>query len=220
MVQPDKIIRSKRKSLAVSVDCFGKVIVRAPLRYPEEKIFAFLQEKESWILKKQAIQQNNLTPIPTQNLDGFTFPLLGKNCVIRLTTDKTVRFDIESYCIFLPENKAEKRLVGWLKENALRIFTQMTIAQAEKMQTHFVSVRVGGAKSKWGSCSYDNRIQYSFRLIYAPKEVIEYVVTHELCHIRHKNHSKFFWQEVEKYIPDFKAKRKWLKEHRILMQIF
>jgi predicted metal-dependent hydrolase len=88
------------------------------------------------------------------------------------------------------------------------------------MGVSYQSVSVTSARSRWGSCSGKNAIRYSFRLLYAPKEVIEYVTVHELAHTKHKNHSKAFWAEVATYVPDWKSKRNWLKTHGWLMEIF
>lgn len=220
MVYPDKIIRSKRKSLSISVDAFGRLIVRAPQACSEERIFAFLSQKENWIRKKQAERAATTRSLPPENLDGYTFLLLGKPCKIRLTEEKNIRYDQETCVVYLPNKNARARLVKWLKENAERIFTQVTAQCAEKMQTRFQSVKINSAKTRWGCCTADNRIRYTFRLLYAPKEVIEYVVVHELSHIKRKDHSKRFWAEVEKYDPHWKAHRAWLKRNGILMEIF
>ena len=88
------------------------------------------------------------------------------------------------------------------------------------MNLSYKAVSVSSAKGRWGSCSQDNTLRFTFRLLYAPYAVIDYVVVHELAHITHKNHGKAFWQQVEKYCPDWKIKRKWLKDHGYFMQIF
>ncbi len=220
MIVPDEIIRSDRKTLSVRIDCLGKVTVRAPKQCDEGRIFAFLKEKEGWILRHKRKAETVAIDLPKENLNGYSFLLLGEKCTITLTSDKFVRFDPQAHRIFLPEKNAEQRIVKWLKENALRIFTAVTEKRARDMETDFVSVRVSSARSTWGTCTHDNRISYTFRLIYAPKEVIDYVVVHELAHTKHKNHSPAFWREVEKYLPDYKGKRKWLKERNILMRIF
>ena len=129
-------------------------------------------------------------------------------------------FDGERNGLHLPQNNARERLVQWLKENAKRIFADVTEQKAKQMQTSYKSVSVSSARTRWGTCSCDNAVRYTFRLLYAPKDVIEYVVVHELAHTKHKNHSAAFWREVERYVPDWKQKRKWLKTHGILMQIF
>ena len=220
MLPPFEIIRSNRKTLSISVDCFARLIVRAPRNYSEERIFSFLKEKEAWIFKQIEKMQGAGMRLPPENLDGYTFLLLGKTCEIRLTNERYIRFDSENNVLCLPEKNARKRLVSWLKENAKRIFTQASLETAKRMGVTFQSVEISSARTRWGSCSQENAIRYSFRLLYAPKEVIEYVVVHELAHVKHKNHSPAFWREVGNYVPDYKTRRKWLKERGILMQIF
>lgn len=220
MIQPDRIIRSRRKTLSISVDVFGQLTVRAPLRCDEERIFAFLKEKENWILKQKSKMKGAGICLPPDNLDGYRFLLLGKNCVLRLYEGQKIRYDETSRMIHLPSERAEERLVAWLKRNARRIFTAIADRRASEMQTAYPSLSVTSAKTRWGSCSYNNALHFSFRLLYAPIEVIDYVVVHELAHTYHKNHSKSFWDTVEKFVPDYKKKREWLKDKSALMEIF
>ena len=156
--------------------------------------------------------------LPSENLDGYAFLLLGKTRKIRLCDEKKVR--VQGDELFVPNERSRERLLAWMKDNAKRILTQVTQEKAKEMGVAVSAVRISSAKTRWGSCSAKNTISYSFRLLYAPKEVVEYVVYHELCHIRHKNHSKRFWTEVERYCPDWKHKRKWLKDHAFVMEIF
>ena len=220
MFQPDEIIRSNRKTISVCITPLGKITVRAPLRCNEERIFAFLREKEGWIAKHFRKTIGAGTRIPTENLDGFSFLLLGKMHTVSLVDGNKVGYDSENLRVFVPRVKVRERLVKWLKENAKRILSEVTAKTASEMQVSYRSVSVTSAKSRWGSCTADNAVRYSFRLIYAPKEVVRYVVVHELAHTRYKNHSAFFWKEVERYEPNYKQKRKWLKENGILMEIF
>ena len=220
MVQPDKIIRSNRKTLALSVDSFGRLIVRAPKRYSEERIFAFIQEKESWILRKQAERKGAGAVLPPENLDGYTFLLLGKPTRIVIDNGKKVGYDGGQNLIYLPREKSRDRLVQWLKDNARRILTTVTEKKAAEMGVSYRSIAITSARTRWGSCSGDNALRYTFRLLYCPREIVEYVVVHELSHTVQHNHSKKFWQVVERYIPDWKTRRKWLKSNGILMEIF
>ena len=220
MLKPDKIVRSARKTLSVSVDALGKVTVRAPKSCSDERIHAFLQSKENWILRHKAQGERARARLPHGALDGYSLMLLGQSYTLVLTDEKTITFDEPNRRIYLPKRNAQTRLIQWLKDNALRIFTGITERRAREMNVVYKTVKVNSARSKWGCCTYDNELRYSFRLLYAPKEVIEYVVTHELAHVRHKNHSSAFWREVANYLPDYKSRRGWLKENRILMQIF
>ncbi len=220
MIEADKIIRSNRKTLAVCIDNFGNVIVRAPKRLDERHIFAFLQEKEGWIRKKRTQKSETSVTLPPENLDGYAFPLLGKICVIRLYEGKKIAFDGENNVVYAPRERGRERLVQWLKNNAKRIFTQVTAQTANRMGIIYKRVGISSAKTRWGTCTADNTIRYTFRLLYMPKEVIDYVVVHELSHVSHKDHSPAFWQEVAKYEPCWKEKRKFLKARGSYMEIF
>ncbi len=224
MMQPNEIIRSNRKTLSVSIDHFGRVTVRAPKRCGDERIFRFLQEKEEWINRHVEQRKGAGMALPSENLENFSFLLLGKLCVIHLTNEKIIRFQSgengEERALFVPKEKAKERIQKWLKENAKRIFLSVAESWAKEMQVQFSSVKITSAKTRWGSCSGKNDIHFTFRLLYAPKSVVDYVVVHELAHVKEKNHSKNFWAVVKEYIPDYKEKRKWLKNHGYLTQIF
>ena len=220
MIQPDEIIRSRRRTLSITIDPFGRLIVRAPYSFDEERIFAFLQQKEHWITQKKSQMAGAGMRLPSENLDGYEFMLLGKSYTIHLTDEKRIVFDEAGGIVYLPKENARKKLVAWLKTNAKRIMTTVTQRVAQEMGVEYQSITITSAKRRWGSCSFDNKLRYTFRLIYAPKEVIEYVAVHELCHVKHKNHSPLFWAEVARFVPDWKQKRSWLKNHSILMEIF
>ena len=130
MFQPDEIIRSNRKTISVCITSLGKITVRAPLRCNEERIFAFLREKEGWIAKHLQKTIGAGTRIPTENLDGFSFLLLGKMHTVSLVDGNKVGYDSENLRVFVPRVKARERLVKWLKENAKRILSEATAKTA------------------------------------------------------------------------------------------
>ena len=220
MIVPNEIIRSRRKTLAITIDAFGRLIVRAPLRCSEQRIFSFVEEKEGWILRKMAEKKGAGIELPPENLNGYTLLFLGRKCKIYLVDSPKISYDGENCVLYVPVKNAKERLVKWLKENAKRIFTQVTADMATRMGVTYKSVGVNSAKSRWGSCSGENAIHFTFRLLYAPKDVVEYVIVHELAHTKHHDHSKAFWAEVAKFVPDWKVKRAWLKQHSALMEIF
>ena len=219
-MQPDEIIRSDRKTLSLVIDPFGRLIVRAPKRCAQERIFAFIRDKEKWILRKQAACKKTAIELPNAGLDGYRLPILGEKYTVVLMDADTISLDIEQKILKLPKTKSEQRLVEWLKTNAERIFGVIAKRFSQQMSVQYKSLSVTSARTRWGSCSGENRLCFTFRLLFAPKEIVEYVVVHELAHIRHKNHSAKFWSEVEKYQPDWKNKRAWLKAHGGLMELF
>ena len=220
MIYPDEIIRSNRKTLSICIDPFGRLIVRAPKRCADERIFAFIREKERWILRKKAEKQGAGIQLPGESLHGYALPLLGEKYTIFLADETRITLDTEEKRLCLPRRNAEKRLVQWCKANAKRILAQTSEKYAQMMGVRYQKITVTSARSRWGCCTRDNKLRFSYRLIFTPKEIIEYVTVHELAHILQKNHSPAFWTVVESQIPDWKQKRKWLQINSALMELF
>lgn len=220
MIQPDRIIRSNRKTLSISVDCRGALIVRAPHAYSLERIFSFIEGKQFWIENAQKKARESCRLLPVNGLDGYAFLLCGKKVEISLYDSGRVALNEQTGTLFVPKQEAEKRLKGWLKGYARKILLEAVKQRAVEMHCLVESLSITSAKTRWGSCSGKARLHFSYRLIYAPVEVIDYVVVHELAHIVFKNHGARFWAQVAKYCPDYLQKRKWLKENAYLMEIF
>ena len=218
MIIPDQIIRSRRKSIAITVNEQGQLIVRAPLRCDEARILAFVEKKSEWITKQTARMKENLKLLPSENLDGYIFSFKGKLIQISFSDNNRIVLEGDKLCV--PNCVKEKEICNWLKKQASTVFLETTLRISTIMGCSFHSVLVSMAKTRWGSCTFDNKIRLTFRLIYAPQEMIEYVVIHELAHTKYKNHGKLFWNMVEKYCPDYKRRRKWLKDHGYFMNIF
>lgn len=220
------VVRSKRRTLSVCVDRTGRVTVHAPLSLSETHIFAFLQEKSGWIEKhvSRATIAAAETPIPLCAAEGVTFPFFGKTTTIRLfpghTGRKTPSALFAGDSLYLRDDEPEKHLTAFLKKTAKEYLSAETARIAAIMGAKYVSVSVNGARTRWGSCSYKNGLNFSYRLIYTAKETISYVVTHELAHTFEKNHSQKFWAIVEKYEPRYKELRADLKRHAHYMEIF
>ena len=220
MVQIDKLIRSRRKTLSVGVNALGEVTLRVPMRATDGQIQRFLQEHEAWILRTKQRKLATGIVLPSEDLNGYTLLILGQTYTLCVYEDTRVALDTERKRLYLPKKDAKARFIGWLKENALRICTQVVERKSVEMGVKVASVAITSARSFWGLCTKDNALRFSYRLLYAPKEVIEYVVVHELAHVKHKNHSNGFWTEVARYMPDWKNRRKWLKTHGYLLEIF
>lgn len=220
------VVRSKRRTLSVCVDRTGKVTVHAPLSLSETRIFAFLQEKSGWIEKhvSRATIAAAETPIPLRAAEGVIFPFFGKTATIRLfpghTGRKTPTAFLAGDSLYLRDDEPEKNLIAFLKKTAKEYLSAETARIAAIMGAKYVSVSVNGARTRWGSCSYKNGLNFSYRLIYTAKDTIAYVVTHELAHTFEKNHSRKFWAIVEKYEPRYKELRADLKRHAHYMEIF
>lgn len=105
------------------------------------------------------------------------------------------------------------------KKKARVILTERTAYYAEKYNFKYRKIRLSSARCRWGSCSASNNLNFNWKIIFAPIEVLNYLVVHELVHTKHKNHQKKFWKTVEKICPNFKSSRKWLKENSFLLEV-
>ncbi|MGN1062487.1 MAG: M48 family metallopeptidase [Candidatus Scatosoma sp.] len=221
-----KTVLSPRKTLSVSVDRLGRVTLRAPARCGEKRILSFLREKSGWVQKQIARAAAALPAqgLPQEAKNGVTFPLFGKTVTVSLLPEgaekKAKAARLSGDTLYLPADEPETRLVRFLKKTAKEFFQRETQEAARRMGATYASVSVNGAKTRWGSCSYNNKLHFSYRLIYAEEEVARYVIVHELAHTFEQNHSARFWAIVEKYEPQYKAKRAYLKEHACYMEIF
>ena len=123
-----------------------------------------------------------------------------------------MKFD-EKYHIILPTDKYEDMVRLWMHSDGGRIFRQKLNDFAGQMNVHFNMVRIKNVKTIWGSCSSKKNLNFNFKLFFLPEALIDYVFVHELAHLKHMNHSKAFWSEVEKQIPDYKKRREELKRY-------
>ncbi len=217
---PDEIRYTDRKTLSMNIDKFGRLIVRAPKGCARSRIDAFVADKAAWIRMHKERIKRTLIPLPPEDLEGYSFPILGRNITLRLMERQRVGYDVENGVVYLPREGAREKLTAWLKENAKRILAEQTAKHAQEMRVEYQSVSVNTAKHRWGSCSARGSIHYSFRLLYCPKEIVEYVVVHELAHIVYLDHSPAFWRIVSAYLPDWKSRRQWLQDHSILLELF
>jgi predicted metal-dependent hydrolase len=231
-----RIRRSLRVANARIVVKPGQVEIVAPLQIPEHKLHKFVQAKQQWItqaLNKMAdsnSQQSSFVPIEYKSgasiaYQGNVYPLTVKSSKL-----KRVKIEFsEGYIAHIPETMHPDRhnpeireaLIRWMKKQTKPLVEQLVGVHAAKKQLFPRRITVKTQKSRWGSCGIHNDININWLLLMAPKEVLEYVVVHELCHIRVKNHSRQFWSLVGEHMPDYQSRRLWLKmQGRGLMMAF
>lgn len=212
-----KIIRSRRKTLALVVLADGELLARAPLYMPVEQIEAFAQKHNDWVEKNRArvLTQAAALPGSLGFYDGARFPLLGKDYPLRLGSARpALQFNGKEFRLdTAAQAQAASLFKRWYRSRALVEFT-LRVQQLAGLHGFVVNnVRVSSARTRWGSCSAKGTLSFTWRLVIAPPEIIDYVIIHELCHLRERNHSAKFWALVGTLLPDFAARRKWLKEN-------
>ena len=214
MIQIDKLVRSKRKTLSLIVETDGTLTVRAPLRMKEADIRRFIEVKSDWIKRKHASLKKEAVS-PRQYIDGETIPYLGKEIPLRLVPDRKPALVMDG--VFKLARAAQPRAEGvfedWFKKQARAILSERACFYMNKYGFKAEKIRISSARTRWGSCSAKKTLSFTWRLVMAPPEVIDYVVVHELCHLRELNHSPSFWAQVGAILPDYKTNRKWLKHN-------
>lgn len=110
-------------------------------------------------------------------------------------------------------------LIKWYQQQAETILLERTKSYSEVIGVTPSKITIKSFKARWGSCSIRREIQYNWKIVMAPKHIIDYLVVHELCHIRHHNHSPLFWKTVAKYHPEYKECKVWLKNNASLLDI-
>ena len=212
-IEIHQIIRSKRKTLALIVKPDGALIVRAPLRISEQAIKEFIEHNREWVRKKRAELLAVLPPSPRQFLSGETFLYLGKSYPLEIVTDQTEPLLLEEsfQLAEAARNKSELVFEHWYREQARCILTERVALYVKQHDFQYDKIRITSARTRWGSCSSTGSLSFSWRLIMAPLEVVDYVIVHELVHTVIHNHSKRFWNKVAKIMPDYKDRRKWLR---------
>jgi predicted metal-dependent hydrolase len=207
------LLRSGRKTIAVYIRN-GGVEVRAPLGMPKDRIDSFIKSKEEWIIEKLAVLNDRDKSRGSFTLSYGDYVLYrGKQYQIIEKKGERVGFDYKNF--YMPPNLT----AGQIKASVVRLYkilarhylTERTLEFASKMTLAPSAVKITGAKSQWGSCSAKKSLNFSWRLILADDEVIDYIVVHELAHIHELNHSKRFWAIVENVVPDYKERKRRLK---------
>lgn len=231
-----EIRRSQRASRARIVVKPGQVEIVAPYEIPESRLHKFVHAKQSWIaqaLRKMSANSPHYNDfVPNEFINGALLAYQGSAYPMVLKPSKLKRIKVEfngAYIIHLPESinpqanqdLVKAALIKWLRKTILLQVEQFVLKHATRNQLYPKSITIKTQKSRWGSCGINNDININWLLMMAPADVLEYVVVHELCHIRVKNHSSQFWELVAEHLPDYKNRRKWLKqEGRSLMLAF
>ena len=199
--------RARRISLRVS-QLDGRVTLSMPRWTPEAEALAFAQEKTDWIRTAQA----KSTPIEQVSL-GSTLPFEGKDVTVVAGDVQAVRIDGKRLIAPPQPDLAGARVAAYLKLAAgvrLRWASDRFCSVLGRSYTRFT---LRDTRSRWGSCSSEGGLMYSWRLIMAPPEVLTYVAAHEVAHLVEMNHSAAYWAVVERLMPDYRGHRRWLRQH-------
>ncbi len=203
-----KIVKEQRKSLMLKILSEDAILVKAPLRSADSAIQKFIDSKRGWIdrhLKKMKMLANFA--------NSFDFDNLIYENAIPIMETKSLRLDYERL--------SERTRLKSIKNQYLSMFSvlkERTLQLAEKFRFKVDKILPCSSTVKWGSYSSTGELKLNYKIIILPQDLVDYVIVHELCHIRHMNHKPQFWREVERFYPDYKKARNEMKLYSFVLK--
>ncbi|PJE30370.1 hypothetical protein SAMN06297129_0765 [Pseudooceanicola antarcticus] len=195
--------QARRISLRVS-SLDGRVTLTLPRRVPEHEALAFAAEKESWLRRHLARQEAPVAVAP-----GTTLPVEGKPRQIVARPQRGIRLFADQ--VEVPDRAPATRLAAWLRELARDRLSEACDRHAAALGLPYSRITLRDTRSRWGSCTEAGALMFSWRLIMAPPEILDYVAAHEVAHLAEMNHSPAFWAVVNRLYGDYAPARAWLR---------
>lgn len=224
--------RAKRIRLIVTPE---KIEVVSPRGVSKKQLHSFVESHQEWVertcLKLKEKKKNIKKLAPDRYENGVQIPFRGQQVKIKLQQSSVkqikIQLDREELLISYPlalayqENSELIRLaiISWMKGQAMLDVKHYVDVYAKMYELYPRSIKIKSQKSRWGSCGIHDDININWLLVLAPSEVMEYVVVHEICHIKERNHSTRFWTLVEKNFPAYQKQRNWLKKNGVSLAL-
>jgi len=201
-----KTAQARRISLRISrLD--GRVTLTCPLRVSDREALAFAQEKADWLRRHLQDQ-----PAPAGISLGGTIPFEGQMLRIAMGEGRLVRPAEDMLLVPGAADRVAARIAGFFKQTARDRLAAASDHYAGLLGQPYTRLTLRDTRSRWGSCTSDGGLMYSWRLIMAPPPVLRYVAAHEVAHLAEMNHSDAFWSVVTRLYGDYRAPRRWLRE--------
>lgn len=206
--------RSRRRTISLSIDHRG-LRVWAPSGARQADIDALIRHHGSWVLEKLDLWRDRAPPAAVDIVDGLRLPFLGGSLAVRLATGANRAVwsaDGRQLTLGLAAPADARRVLERaLRERVREVFSERLEHFSPRLGVPLPTLALSSARTRWGSCSSRGSIRLNWRLVFMPLPVIDYVVAHELAHLKEMNHSPRFWSVVESICPDWQERRAELK---------
>jgi len=208
------LMKSQRKTMSIYVEPNGKVVVRAPKYLTLNKIDNLIDNKIGWIYKsKVELMELNNSKIRRSLVNDERFLFMGRNYRLKMVKNPKSPFSLSHGFFRLDEKhvkKAKQYFVEFYKEKCNEYVPSRVEHFKKKLRVDPEKVRVMELRNRWASLGKKS-LNFHWKVMLAPKNVIDYIVVHELAHIIRKDHSPAFWEIVESIIPNYEEKKNWLR---------
>jgi len=207
---------ARRGTLGLTVDRGGELIVYAPVGCKQGVIEAFVREKRLWVYTKLAEKEALRQPVATKEyVSGEGFPYLGRSYRLTLVARQDMPLKLDHGRFKLLRNEAangRKHFIRWYSTHARLWLGDRVQRFARRVGVRPAGVEVRDLGHRWGSCGTRRVLNLHWATILLPASVAEYVVVHELVHLQEPHHTPAFWRRVERTLPDFAERKRWLAE--------
>lgn len=210
------MVRSERKSIGITIERDAQVIVNAPLSLDEQTIETHIYKKRFWIWEKLAIKNDNLQNIvQKQFISGESFSYLGRNYRLQIV-DGNNDLKLKNGWFALGQKKQKKAkdiFKAWYIEHLKNKIDERLELICENSHIKKPDFRIMELGFRWGSCTKEGVLNFNYKIAMAPIGVIDYIIVHELVHLKIHTHNEKFYKEVQKMMPNYLDKKEWLKQH-------
>jgi hypothetical protein len=207
----------RTKSATIKVE-EGVVIVVVPRLLTQERIKKLLNDKKNWIKQKIALHPQAKVAGEKQYVSGEAFSYLGRNYRLKVTEGELTPIKLSQGRLTMsaPKDTSQPKMVKYALTSWLKTRAELKLREKLIRYSLIVGVETNGYKvksfqSRWGSCTPRGRVDFNWKIIMAPNRVVDYVVVHELCHLKQHDHSPQFWKLVENIMPDYLESKEWLR---------
>jgi len=218
----EKIVRTKRKTIALQITDDGTLIIRSPLEATDETIMKVIARHKKWIeSKKRYIDSRDPKYAPKEFVNGEGFLYLGNYYRLKIVDSQKepLKFENGFYLSREALPQAREVFINWYKNMAYQKILERVQWYAKKGGFKYNKINITNAQKRWGSCSLKGNLNFSWRIIMAPLNVLDYVVVHELVHLVEYNHKKTFWNKVKVLMPYYEQYKDWLKNNGHLLRL-
>jgi predicted metal-dependent hydrolase len=213
----------RRKTVSIFIERNGSVKVLAPITASDEKVEAAVKSREYQIFSKIAKwKELNQGKVTREFVNGQSFLYLGRNYRLKLTENQDVPLKISGGFFHLDKSylsKAEKVFKDFYRDKAQKKIQERLKLIEDKFAHKPTSVKVLELQNRWASWTPNNGLNFHWKCIMAPVSVLDYIIIHEMVHLKHPNHSSEFWNELHKKMPDYKEHENWLKRNGVKMSL-
>ena len=216
-----KVIYSDRKTFGLSVERDKSIVLRAPKKAKVTEMDDFVERKKFWLYKKLRHPQKYPPQKRKEFISGASILYLGRNYRLNIINNGINNIKFNNMFLISKTNQinAYDLFKNWYLQRAKEKIIEKALLHSKNIGVEFQNIKVTELKYRWGSCTPKNNLNFNWRLIKAPLQVIEYVIVHELAHLKEPNHTPRFWSIVKTQIPKYNEAKTWLKENGHLLEV-